>query len=320
MSERLVTVFGASGFIGRYVLRALARRGFRIRAAVRDPGSAHFLRPLGDVGQIQIQQANVRVAPTVERAVEGAWGVVNLVGVAHESGPQRFNSLHVMAAETIAAAAARSGAEALVHVSALGADEQSDSTYAKSKAEGERAVTAHFAEATILRPSIVFGPEDQFFNKFAAIARLSPVLPLFGGGRTLFQPVFAGDVGEAVARSLAEPNAPGRIYELGGPGIYSFRELMEAVLKATERRRVLLPLPWIAAKGVALGFVFVPGFIADPLITFDQVKLLQVANIVRPGMPGLSDLGISPRALEVELPAYLWRFRKAGQFEARSLA
>jgi NADH dehydrogenase len=314
MHDRLVTVFGASGFIGRYVVRALARAGLRIRAAVRNPATAHFLRPLGAVGQIQIVQANVRVAPTIAPAVEGAWGVVNLVGVLRESGAQRFRALHVDAAGAIAEAAAQAGAQALLHVSALGADLASPAVYCATKAQGEAAMRERFSGAVIFRPSIVFGPEDAFFNTFAALASLSPVLPLFGGGKTRFQPVFAGDVGEAAARALCEPAFAGKTFELGGPRSYSFRELMEGMLRVTHRKRLLLPLPWIAAEAAAAGLWFVPDFLMAPLITFDQIKMLKSHNVVSPGALGLRELGIAPRALEIELPAYLWRFRKAGQF------
>jgi NADH dehydrogenase len=320
MLDRLVTVFGASGFIGRYVVRALARSGVRVRAAVRNPATAHFLRPLGGVGEIQIVQANVRVAPTIAPAVEGASGVVNLVGILRESGPQRFPALHVEAAGAIAAAAAKAGVHSLTHVSAIGADSHSPSAYLRTKALGEEAVRNGFAPASIVRPSIVFGPEDEFFNRFAAIARLSPMLPLFGGGRTRFQPVFAGDLGEAIARTVLDPAAGAKIYEIGGPQVYTFRELMDAILKATQRRRLLVPLPYFAAQAMAAGFTLVPDFLMAPLITFDQVKMLKVDNIAHAGVPGLRELGIAPRALETVLPTYLWRFRKAGQFEVGSLA
>jgi NADH dehydrogenase len=320
MQDRLVTVFGASGFLGRYVVRALAQAGVRIRAAVRNPAAAHFLRPMGAVGQIQIVQANVRVAPTIAQAVDGAWGVVNLVGVLHESGAQRFRALHVNAAGAIAAAAAKAGAQALLHVSALGADAASPSLYSSTKAQGEAAVRAAFPNAVIMRPSIVFGPEDEFFNRFAALARLSPILPLFGGGLTRFQPIFAGDVGAAAAKALLDPPCAGKTFQLGGPRVYTFRELMEEMLRVTQRKRLLLPLPWIAARGAAAVFALMPDFLMKPLITFDQIKLLKSDNVVAPGALTLRDLGIAPRALETELPTYLWRFRKTGQFEQGKLA
>lgn len=320
MNDRLITVFGASGFIGRYVVRALAKRGVRVLAAVRNPATAHFLRPLGDVGQIQIVQANVRVAPTIAKAVEGASGVVNLVGVLRQSGAQSFQALHVQAAEAIAEAAAKAGAQSFLQVSAIGADTASPSLYARTKALGEAAVRAAFPKAIIARPSIAFGPEDEFFNKFASLARLSPVLPLFGGGKTRFQPIFAGDAGEAIARAVLDPACAGKTYELGGPAICTFRELMEEMLRATARKRMLLPLPYFVAQAVAFGFVFMPDFVMEPLITFDQIKLLRIDNVVSAGALGVRDLGIAPRAIETELPTYLWRFRRTGQFEQSRLA
>lgn len=320
MHDRLVTVFGASGFLGRYVVRALAKAGYRIRAAVRNPATAHYLRPLGGVGQVQIVQANVRVAPTIAPAVEGAWGVVNLVGVLNESGAQRFHGLHVEAARAIAAASAKAGVETLLHVSALGADAKSPSRYCATKAQGEAAVRAAFPGAVIFRPSIVFGPEDTFFNRFAWLAGFAPALPLFGGGKTRFQPVFAGDIGEAAVSALADRSVRGKTFELGGPRVYSFRELMEEMLRVTRRKRLLLPLPWIAAQAAAWGSALVPNFLMAPLITFDQIKMLKSDNVVSQRAPGLRELGIAPRALEIELPAYLWRFRKAGQFSERQIA
>jgi len=262
----------------------------------------------------------VRVAPTIAPAVAGAWGVVNLIGVLYESGAQRFQALHVDAARAIAEGAAKAGARSLLHVSALGADAASPSRYCATKAQGEAAVRAAFPNAVVFRPSIVFGPEDSFFNTFAALAGLAPVLPLFGGGKTRFQPVFAGDVGEAVARAISEPAFAGTTFELGGPRAYSFRELMEVMLRVTHRKRLLLPLPWIAAQAAAFGISFVPSFLMAPLITFDQIKMLKSDNVVSPGAPGLRELGIAPRSLEIELPAYLWRFRKAGQFSERQPA
>jgi uncharacterized protein YbjT (DUF2867 family) len=319
---RLITVFGASGFLGRYVVRDLARAGYRIRAAVRHTNMAHILKPMGVVGQIQIMQTNVRVPATIDRALEGAWGAINLVGILNQTGAQNFTALHAHAPGLIANAAKKAGVEALLHVSALGADADSDSDYFRTKAVGEQAVRAAFPEATIFRPSLVFGPEDEFFNKFASLARFSPVLPLFGGGTTRFQPIFAGDIGMAARVVMDDPAHWGKTFELGGPSAHTFRELMEEMLKAVERKRVLLPLPWSAAKLLATASMFVPSFIAKPPITFDQIRQLQVDNVVTgaPGIGTLADLGISPRAMEVELPTYLWRFRKSGQFEVSGLA
>ncbi|MFZ1991260.1 MAG: complex I NDUFA9 subunit family protein [Alphaproteobacteria bacterium] len=323
MTAELITVFGASGFVGRYVVRALAKAGYRVRAAVRRPGPAIFLRPMGVVGQIQIVQANVRVRPTIERALEDAWGVVDLVGVMHQSGAQRFMSLNAQAPAVIAELAARHGVKAMVHVSALGALTDSPSLYLRTKAMGEEGVRAAFPEAAILRPALVFGPEDEFFNRFASIARLSPVLPLFGGGKTKFQPVFAGDVGSAVLAAISNPKFYGKTFELGGPRVYTFRELMEEMLRVTERKRLLIELPWAAAQLAAGLGMLMPGFLMKPLLTFDQIKMLQEDNVIAPGSTAgtLDDLGItSPRSLEAELPAYLWRFRKSGQFEVSGYA
>ncbi len=316
MTSELITVFGASGFIGRYVVRSLARAGYRVRAAVRRPGPANFLRPMGVVGQVQIVQANVRVPQTIERALEDAWGVIDLVGVINQTGAQNFMALHAHAPSVIAQLAARHGVKAMLHVSALGAREDSPSLYLRSKAMGEAAVRAAFPDAVILRPALVFGPEDDFFNKFAEIIRLSLFMPvpLFGGGKTKFQPVFAGDVGEAALAAISNPKFYGKTFELGGPEVYTFRELMEEILKVTERKRAMLSLPWQAAQLAAIASAFVPGFLMKPLITLDQVKMLKEDSIVAPGSAAgtLADLGItSPRSLEAELPAYLWRFRKS---------
>jgi NADH dehydrogenase len=251
---------------------------------------------------------------SVEQALEGSVACVNLVGALYERGSQRFQSLHAMAPKIIAEAAARQGLERLVHISAIGADEGSESKYARTKAMGEAAVREAFPAATVLRPSVVFGPEDDFFNRFGAMAALSPALPLIGGGRTRFQPVYAGDVGAAIAAALDQETAKGRTYELGGPAVYSFRQLMELILKETHRRRWLAPTPFPLAK--ALGTV---GDIAamlpfPPPITSDQVALLKTDNVAGRGLPGLADLGVPATALEAVVPTYLWKFRKGGQF------
>jgi NADH dehydrogenase len=314
-NDRLITVFGGSGFVGRYIVRALARQGYRIRAAVRRPDLAGHLQPLGTVGQIHAVQANLRHPQSVDRAVEGAWGVVNAVGILFESGRQSFNAVHDEGAGAVAAAAAHHNVERIVHISAIGADPDSNAYYAQSKAAGEAAVQRARADATILRPSIVFGPEDQFFNRFAAMARLSPVLPLVGAN-TRFQPVFVGDVGEAVRVAVEDRATDGRIYELGGPDVATFAELMEAMLKVIHRRRLILPLPQIVARFQAAILQLLP----NPLLTLDQVRLLERDNIVgetalREGrtLPGL---GIPPRDMAVILPTYLERFRRAGQFHS----
>lgn len=312
-SDMLVTVFGGSGFLGRHVVRALANRGYRIRVAVRQPELTGHLQPLGRVGQIQAVQANVRVAPSVEAAARDADAIVNLVGILFERGRQRFDAVQAQGAEHVARAAAAAGAR-LVHVSAIGADENSPSHYARSKADGERRVLEAEPQATIMRPSIVFGPEDQFFNRFAALARLFPALPLPGGGHARFQPVFAGDVGEAIALAVDGEAKPGAIYELGGPDIKSFKELMEFMLATIERRRLLLPVPFAVMKLQAMVLQFAP----NPPLTPDQVELLKTNNVVaataRNEGRTLEGLGIVPNSVAAVVPGYLWRFRKTGQF------
>jgi NADH dehydrogenase len=312
--QGLVTVFGGSGFVGRYVVRALAAKGWRVRVAVRRPFRSPELTVMGAVGQIELAQANLRMPRSVERALEGAEAVVNLVGVLYEAGPQRFQSLHAMAAGNLAKAANAAGVRRFVHISALGADEASASKYARTKAMGEAAVREALPEATILRPSVVFGPEDGFFNKFAAMAAMSPVLPLIGGGATRFQPVYAGDVGAAVANALDRDDTAGRTYELGGPATYSFKEILKLVLKETDRRRVLLPLPFPLAGAIGAGGDLMAMTPFPPPLTSDQVKLLQTDNVVSEGALGLADLGVTPTALEGVISTYLWRFRKGGQF------
>jgi uncharacterized protein YbjT (DUF2867 family) len=315
-AETLVTVFGGSGFLGRQVVRALAREGYRVRPAVRRPDLAGHLQPLGRVGQIHAVQANVRYPASVEAAVRGADVVVNLVAILFERGKQRFEAVQAQGAHTVAQAAAAAGAR-LVHVSALGASPDSPALYGRTKAAGEAAVLGTVPDATIFRPSIMFGPDDDFFNRFAAMARMSPALPLIGGGETKFQPVFVGDVAQAISRAVGGRAKGGTIYELGGPEVKSFRALMEYVLAVTERRRLLLPLPFGLAKLQAQFLQLLP----TPLLTPDQVESLRVDNVV--SAAALSEgrtieaLGINPAALEAIVPSYLWRFRKAGQFRGR---
>jgi NADH dehydrogenase len=314
--ETLVTIFGGSGFLGRHVVRALAKLGYRIRIAVRRPDLAGHLQPLGRVGQIHAVQANLRYHGSIEAAAHGSDAVINLVGILFERGQQRFDAVHASGAEAVARTAAELGAR-MVHVSAIGADEQSTSHYARSKAVGERLVLAALPSAVILRPSILFGPEDQFFNKFAAIARMSPALPLIGGGHTLFQPVFAGDVATAIVAAIEGRADPEKIYELGGPEVKSFKELMQLTLTTIERRRLLIPIPFALAKLQAAILALMP----KPLLTPDQVELLRRDNIVSESakMDGrtLEALGIDPIAIAAVVPSYLWRFRKAGQFTDR---
>ena len=314
-NDTLITVFGGSGFLGRHLVRALAKRHYRIRVAVRRPDLTGHLQPLGRVGQIHAVQANVRYAGSVEAAVRDTDIVVNLVGILYERGRQRFDTVQTFGAEQVALAAANHGAR-MIQVSAIGAGEHSPSAYARSKAEGEKAVLAAKPDATIVRPSIMFGPEDDFFNKFAAMARVLPALPLIGGGETKFQPVFVGDVAEAIARAVDGTAKAGAVYEAGGPEVQTFKQLMEYVLKVTERRRLLIPLPFALAKLKAAFLQYLP----KPLLTPDQVELLKTDNVVsasaeREGRT-LAGLGITPTAMEVIVPSYLWRFRKTGQFKA----
>lgn len=316
-TPKLVTVFGGSGFIGRHVVRALAKRGYLIRVATRRPELANHLQPLGNVGQIQPIQANIRVPWSIERAVSGAAHVINLVGILHQSGAQKFDSLQAKGAASIAAAAKAAGA-GFTHGSAIGADLDSPSDYGRTKAEGEKAVLDTVPDAVIMRPSIVFGPEDQFFNRFADMARYSPVLPLIGGGHTKFQPVFVGDVAEAFARSVDGRLKAGHVYELGGPNVMSFRECLEQMLDIIERKRLLVPVPWWAAEmqGAVLGLL------PNPLLTRDQVILLKSDNVVSTaaaeGHRTLEGMGIQPKSTAAVLPSYLWRYREAGQFTHRS--
>ncbi len=309
MRDSLITVFGGSGFLGRHLVRRLADRGARINVAVRDPEAALYLKPMGAVGQVTPVAANLRNAQSVTRAVAGADAVVNLVGILYQHGAQRFDAVHAVGAERVAEAAAEAGASRLVQISAVGADPKSPSKYARSKAAGEAAVKVAFPQATIVRPSILFGPEDDFFNRFGALVRFTPVLPLIGGGKTLFQPVYVGDVAEAIAVMLERPETAGQTYELGGPRRYSFAELMQRVLKETGRRRLLAPVPFGIAKLQAAFLQMSP---MPPLLTIDQVKLLQRDNVVAEGALGLAELGITPTPLDAVLPTYMARYRRGG--------
>jgi NADH dehydrogenase len=314
--DDLVTVFGASGLVGRHTVRALAQAGWRIRAVCRHPNLANYLLPAGLPGQIQLFKGNVRDDDSVARALAGADAAANLTGVLYSRGKQSFDALHANAAGRIGRLAREAGVKALVHVSAIGADVDADSSYAESKGRGERALREEFPGATILRPSLVFGPEDQFFNKFAWLARLSPVLPLIGGGRTKFQPVFVGDVAAAILGALNDPAAHGKTYELGGPTVYTFKELMRLILRETGRRRLLVPVPFFLASIKAI-FLQLPSLFLPiaPLLTIDQVRLLKSDNVVHEGVLTLADLGIVPVAVEAIVPSYLWRFRAKGQFQ-----
>jgi uncharacterized protein YbjT (DUF2867 family) len=317
-SDTLITVIGGSGFIGRHIVRALAKAGYRIRVGCRRPDLAGHLQPLGRLGQIAPVQANVRYPASLAAACDGAEAVINLVGVLYSAGAQSFDAVHVFGAEASAKAAKAAKARTFIQMSALGANAESASAYARSKAEGEARAKAAFPGAIVIRPSIVFGPEDDFFNRFAAMARFSPALPLVGGGTTRFQPVYVGDVAQAFARLIESPEFAGKTYEFGGPEIFTFRQILEYTLATIGRRRLLISLPW----GLARAMAAVMGVFPKPMLTTDQVELLRTDNVVsaeamRAGAT-LQALGISPTGIEAIVPAYLYRFRKAGQFTVPS--
>jgi NADH dehydrogenase len=313
-SSRMVTVFGGSGFLGRHAVRALAQRGWRIRVAVRRPDLAGHLQPLGAVGQIKAIQANLRYRWSVDRAVEGADAVVNLVGILAQGGRQTFDAVQAFGPRAIGEAARSAGIANVVHISAIGADQPSTIGYLRSKAEGEEGILSAAPETVVFRPSIVFGPEDRFFNRFAAMARLSPVLPLIGGGATKFEPVFVGDVAEAVARALEGGARAGAVYELGGPEVLTFRQCMERMLQTTRRRRALVPVPFGIARVLGRIGEHLPG---RPL-THDQVRMLKFDNVVSPAAREegrtLQGLGVAPTPVDVVLPTYLAHFRERGEF------
>jgi NADH dehydrogenase len=315
MINQVVTIFGGSGFLGRHTVRALAKAGYRIRVAVRRPAGANFLPPMGTVGQIQLVRCNVRNPEQVAETLKGCDAAINLTGILFQSGEQSFDAVHVEAAGNIARAARDAGIKTLVHISAIGADKDAPSRYAQTKGEGEARVREAFPGAAILRPSLLFGPEDNFFNKFAWLARLSPALPLIGGGRTKFQPVFVGDVAEAVLRCVENTDTRGKTYELGGPSVYSFKQLMQIMLHETGRKRLLVPVPFFLAyvKAFFLQLTSLVGI--EPLLTMDQVTLLKSDNVVSEGALTLSEFGIVPDSLEAVIPSYLWRFRAKGQYQ-----
>ena len=312
---QLVTIFGGSGFVGRYIAQRMARQGWRVRVAVRRPNDAHFVRPYGIVGQVEPIFANIRDDASVRDAVRGADAVVNCVGTFEAKGKNNFDAVQSEGAGRIARIAAEESVSRLIHISAIGADPEGASLYARSKGRGEAAILEAFPTAVILRPSVIFGPEDEFFNRFAGMARLSPVLPLVGAD-TKFQPVYVEDVAHAAEKAVLGRAEPG-VYELGGPDVNTFRELMEQMLDVIRRRRLILPLPfWL---GSAMGYVtgalsFVTGGLAPQPITADQVRSLRSDNVVSEGARGFEDLVIEPVAMEAVLPSYLWMFRPSGQY------
>jgi len=324
MRDDLVVVFGGSGFIGGHVVKALARAGARVRVPMRRPHQGQELRVFGDVGQVQLVQANLRFPDSLAAALEGATAAVNCVGLLYEKGPQRFQDIQAQGAASAAQAAARAGVGRFVQVSAIGADAASKSAYARTKAEAEAGVRAAIGSASILRPSIVFGAEDQFFNRFADMAKFSPALPLIGGGKTRFQPVYVKDVADAVVAALNRADAAGRTFELGGPKVYTFRQLMDFVQATIDRKRLYAPLPFFVAKplGSLIDAAFKLYPFAGPPLTGDQVELLKRDNVVgasgERGLGTIADLGVGPlETVESIVPSYLWRFRPHGQFQTK---
>ena len=315
--SKLVTIYGGSGFIGRYIARRMAKEGWRVRVAVRRPNEAMFVKPYGTVGQVEPILCNIRDDASVSAAMQGADAVVNCVGTFDIRGKNIFEAVQAEGAERVARLAAEAGVAKMVHISAIGADENAESEYSQTKAQGEQNVLAHMPDAVILRPSVVFGSEDQFFNRFASMSRLGPVLPAIGAD-TKFQPVYVDDVAAAAVQGVIG-DARG-IYELGGADVSSFRDLLEMMLGTVQRRRMILNIPFFAARLIAFGFdmleIVTLGLVKNPAATRDQVKSLRVDNVVSEGAKTLADLGIRPTAMEAILPDYLWRFRPSGQYAA----
>ncbi|HEY2068449.1 MAG TPA: complex I NDUFA9 subunit family protein [Rhizomicrobium sp.] len=311
MKTTLVTIFGGSGLLGRYAVRAFADDGWRIKVGVRHPNLAQYLPPMGHVGQVLVRHSDARDADDVAAAIKGADVVVNLVGILNPGGGQNYEAVHIEAPRTIARAAREAGVTTLIHVSTMNISPDSTSAYARSKAEGEIALREEFPDATLIKPSLVFGPEDKFFNKFAGLARILPFLPLIGGGHTKFQPVFAGDVAQAILNCANDPTTRGKSYELGGPAVVSVKDILTLILRDTYRSRPLIPVPFWLAKLKAVFLQFLPG----KLLTPDQVEFLKTDNIVQPGALTFADLGIVPDSMDAVLPSYLWRFRPLGQYE-----
>jgi uncharacterized protein YbjT (DUF2867 family) len=316
--NKLVTIYGGSGFIGRYIARRMAKAGWRVRVAVRRPNEAIFVRPYGVVGQVEPVFCNIRDDASVRAVMQGADAVVNCVGVLNEVGRNRFDAVQAEGAARVARIAAELGVDRLVQLSAIGADPDAASAYARSKAAGEAAVRLAFPQAVILRPSVVFGAEDQFFNRFAAMTRLGPFLPVVGPG-TRFQPVYVDDVAQAAVKAVLGEAAPG-IYELGGPDVHSFRALMQKMLQVVQRRRLIVNIPFFVARIMGGAFDLLQtltlGLFTNGLITRDQVRNLAHDNVVSPHARGLADLGIAPTPIDAVLPEYLWRYRPSGQFAA----
>ncbi|WP_323763928.1 complex I NDUFA9 subunit family protein [Marinovum sp.] len=316
--SRLVTIYGGSGFVGRYIARQLAKEGWRVRVACRRPNDATYVRTYGVVGQVEPVLCNIRDDTSVRQVMQGAEAVVNCVGTFDATGKNNFDAVQAEGAGRVARIAAESGVARMVQISAIGANAESESDYQRTKGEGEAAVLEHMPGAMILRPSVIFGAEDAFFNRFAGMSRMGPILPVVGGD-TKFQPVYVGDVAAAAALGAAG-KAPGGIYELGGPDVASFRDLMQEMLAVIRRRRLVLDMPfWLArimASGLDLLSKLTLGLFGNGILTRDQVITLRQDNVVSDGARGLADLGIRPTSTEAVLPDYLWRFRPAGQYDA----
>ncbi|WP_332639486.1 complex I NDUFA9 subunit family protein [Brevundimonas sp.] len=316
----LVTVFGGSGFVGSQLVRAFARRGWRVRVACRRPDRAWKLQTSGSVGQIQAVRCDATNPDEVASALQGADAAVNLIGILYEAGRRSFHAVHVEASRNIAEAVAAAGIDRLVQISAIGADPESDSDYALSKAAAEMAVREVKPDAVVIRPSIVFGAGDDFLNRFAQMAQFSPFLPLIGGGKTRFQPVYVGDVAEAIARATVLPEAAGRTFELGGPAVMTFEDVLKLILRETYRSNGLLPLPFFAARAIGSLAQLTAMVGIAPVLTRDQVVLLEKDNVVADGAEGLAELGIQPTGVEAIAPSYLWRYRRGGQFAEAAAA
>ena len=326
MTKGLVTLFGGSGFIGRYAARELVEQGYRVRVAVRRPHLAADCRLAGPPGWVDIVQTNIRNRPSVDRALEGAVAAVNFVGIMFEKGKQNFESAQLEGAINVAEACHEAGIDRFVHVSAIGADASSKSPYARTKGEAEAAIAERLPSATFIRPSIVFGPEDQFFNRFAQLSRYLPLLPAIGGGKTRLQPIYAGDVAQGIANAVSREDTAGKTYELGGPRAYSFNEIYDFIGEAIDRKRLKLPIPFLFAKpmGYIFGtlFRYVPpfswGMFGPAPITGSQVEMLKSDNVVAEEALTIADLGVEQlESVEAIVPSYLWRFRPYGQFHQK---
>jgi len=310
MKQKIATIFGASGFIGRHLIRSLTEKDFRIIAATRSPYLYGYLKPLGNPGQIDLEKVNLFEEENLRTLIKNSDVVINLVGILYENKKQKFEDIHVKFPALLTKLCNEQNIKKLVHISALGINETANSQYMQSKLKGEKNILNNFNRSVILRPSIIFGPEDKFFNQFASLAEFFPALPLIGGGLTYFQPIYVGDIAKSIVAVLEKEEINNNIYELGGPQTFTFKELMKILLKQIKKKRFLVPIPFSFAKFQAKILQLLP----KPLLTTDQVEMLKYDNIVTNKYPTLKDLKISPKTLESVLPDYIWRFRKGGQF------